>query len=96
MFPVPMVLVVPADNRQRHHLSQIRLLLLFQWKWVASHQGDVRKQHLNGPTQHRALQRRLTSGLIIAAGSTPEQPITAETTVKLLRLSVIFLDRVGI
>lgn len=40
---VPMGLAVSIDNRQRQCLSQIRLLLLFQWKWVASHQGNVRK-----------------------------------------------------
>lgn len=40
---VPMVLAVSIDNRQRQHLSQIKLLLLFQWKWVATHQGNVKK-----------------------------------------------------
>lgn len=40
---VPMGLAVSIDNRQRQCVSQIRLLLLFQWKGVASHQGNVRK-----------------------------------------------------
>lgn len=38
-----MVLAVTIDNGQRHCLSEIRLHLLFQWKWAATHQGNVKK-----------------------------------------------------
>lgn len=40
---VPMVLAVSIDNRQRHRLSKIRLHWMFQWKWAATHQGNVKK-----------------------------------------------------
>jgi len=34
-FSEPMVFCCCVNNRQRHHFSQIRLLLLFQWKLAA-------------------------------------------------------------
>lgn len=68
VFPVPMVFVVPVDNRQRHHLYQIRLLLLFQWKWAASHRGEVRKTGFEwANTTLTLLHCRLTNWLINAA-----------------------------